>query len=167
MERIFPVLPAAVHDGGNRQARFDLMIGSLLAGVAFSHADVAAVHCMAEALGGLYDTPHGVANSMFMPVVTAFNAEAEPARHARAAAACGLPVANLGPESAAALLVESLAEMAESINIPQFSSLSYVKKEDFLRLAEAAAENGSTPSNCRLIGKEDYLRLFKEGYAAR
>jgi len=85
-----------------------MMLGSLLAGITFSHADVAAVHCMAEALGGLYDTPHGVANSMFFPIVTAFNAQADSQKHARAAAACGLPVAGLSSTEAASLLVQEL-----------------------------------------------------------
>ena len=44
------------------------MLASLIAGMAFSNADVGAVHCLAEAIGGLYDTPHGVANAVFLPV---------------------------------------------------------------------------------------------------
>lgn len=166
MEKIFPALRTAVHDGSNREARTEMMVGSLLAGVAFSHADVASVHCMAEALGGLYDTPHGVANSIFLPYVTAFNAPANPAKHARAAAICGLPVAGLSEEEAASLLVEELRKLAMEIGIPTFKSLGYVNPDDFDALADASAVNGSTPSNCRKIEKADYLRLFHEAYEA-
>lgn len=166
MEKIFPSLRQAVTEG-TRQARYDMMLGSLLAGIAFSHSDVAAVHCMAEALGGLYDTPHGVANSMFFPIITAYNASADPAKHARAAAACGLPVAGLAPEEAAALLVEELGAMAGDIGIPAFSSLSGVNPGDFGQLAESSWRNGSTPSNCREITREEYLRLFRECYLGK
>ncbi len=164
MEKIAPSLRTVVSEGNNKRARHDMMVGSLMAGIAFSHADVAAVHCMAEALGGMYDTPHGVANSMFLPVVTAFNAPADPAKHARAAAACGLRVDGLSHGEASSLLIEELEKMAKDIGIPVFGGLDYVNPEDFGLLAESSYLNGSTPSNCREITREDYLRLFTESY---
>jgi alcohol dehydrogenase len=163
MARIFPSLRAAVA-GDDSGARYNMMIGSLLAGIAFSHADVAAVHCMAEALGGLYDTPHGVANSMFFPIVTAFNVQADPAKHARAAQACGLPVAGLSDVEASSLLVRELEKLAADIGIPTFGSLDVVSEADFEKLADSSFMNGSTPSNCREISRDDYLRLFRENY---
>lgn len=147
----------------DRAARRDLMFGSLLAGLAFSHSDVGSVHCLAEALGGLYDTPHGVANSMFFPVVTAFNAKAAPERHAQAAAACGLAVSGLAPGEAAALFVSELARLASDIGIPAFRD-SGADPADFERLAEASFQNGSTPDNCRPVTREDYLRLLRRAW---
>ncbi len=167
MERIWRHLPVAVHDGSNQEARRQMMIGSLMAGMAFSHADVAAVHGMAEALGGLYDTPHGVANSMFLPYVTAFNAPADPVKHARVARICGVADANTSDVEATNLLVQALFKMADEIRIPRFSSLSYVRSEDFAALAEASYQNGSTPSNCRPIAVEDYRELLETAYAGR
>jgi alcohol dehydrogenase len=83
-------LRRAVGDGANAEAREGMMTASLIAGMAFGNADVAAVHCLAEAIGGLYDTPHGVANSVFLPFVFARNAEASPERHAEVAEALGI-----------------------------------------------------------------------------
>lgn len=164
MERIFPALRDAVKDGSNVKARYDMMIGSLLAGVAFSHADVAAVHCLAEALGGLYDTPHGVGNSMFLPAVTAYNLQADPARHARAAAACGLDTTGLSEREAGELLVRELEALSADIGIPSFAGYEGVREEDFPFLAEASERNGSTPSNCRAIDRDGYLQLLKDCY---
>lgn len=161
---IYPALRTVVQNGRDRQARYDMMVGSLMAGVAFSHSDVGAVHCLAEALGGLYDVPHGVANSMFFPAVTAFNAPAAPERHARVAAICGLPVTGLAAEEAARLLVDELAQLAADIGIPKFSSLKQVRPEDFAFLADSSYRNGSTPDNCREISMADYLRLLNESY---
>jgi len=161
---IFPALSLAVGDGSDRGARYDMMVGSLMAGIAFSHADVGAVHCMAEALSGMYDTPHGVANSLFLPVVTAFNAPADPDRHAALAAACGLPVTGLPAVEAASLLVTELVRLAGAIGIPALAEVPGVNPRDFEHLAESAWQNGSTPSNCRRVGKEDYLRLFENSY---
>ncbi|WP_153733441.1 iron-containing alcohol dehydrogenase, partial [Sporosarcina obsidiansis] len=54
-------LEKAVYGKDNESARENMLIGSLIAGIAFGNADTASVHCVAEAIGGLYDTPHGVA----------------------------------------------------------------------------------------------------------
>jgi alcohol dehydrogenase len=162
MGKIFPWLRTAVHHGNNEEARTALMLGSLLAGVAFSHADVAAVHCLAEALGGLYDIPHGAANSIFFPAVTAYNAAVDPKKHKQAAAACGLPVDGLTDEEASLLLVNELKKLSQEIGIPTFASYDCVKEEDFAFLAEASERNGSTPSNCRLIDKAGYLTILEK-----
>jgi alcohol dehydrogenase len=164
MRYIYPALPRAVRDGSDHEARDAMMFGSLLAGIAFSHADVAAVHCMAEAVGGLYDLPHGVANSIFLPVVTAYNASADYSKHAAAAAACGLSVGGTSDQEAAELLVRELANLAADIGIPRFRDLDQVNPADFQRLAQASAVNGSTPSNCRPVDETGYLALFKETY---
>ncbi len=164
MGLIWAALPAAVENGGDMRARFDMMVGSLMAGIAFSHADVGAVHCMAESLGGLYDTPHGIANSIFLPPVTAFNAETSPERHARAATACGLNVAGLSAPKAASVLVRELARLSARIGIPGFREIPGVDPCDFPVLAAASYTNGSTPSNCREITEDDYLELFSRAF---
>jgi alcohol dehydrogenase len=164
MEYIYPALPLAVSDGNNTSARYRMMVGSLMAGIAFSHADVAAVHCLAEALGGLYDIPHGVGNSMFLPAITAYNASADAARHARAAAACGLDIIGLSDQEAASLLVTELEQLSQQIGIPSFAGYNGVQVEDFAFLADAAEKNGSTPSNCRTIIKDDYRAILEACY---
>jgi len=164
IERIYPALPAVVRDGSNKQARDDMMIGSVMAGIAFSHSDVGAVHCLAEAIGSLYDTPHGTANSVFLPAVTAFNAEADPRRHARIAMACGLDTGQLKAEEASRLLVDKLAELSFGVGIPRFSNLEGVDPKDFEYLAEISKINGSTPSNCRSISKKDYYKILQDCY---
>lgn len=157
-------LVGAVEDGANSALRHDLMLGSLMAGIAFSHADVGAVHCMAEAVGGYYDIAHGAANSMFLPAVTAFNASFDPPRHAALAEACGLPAGGCSEAERSALLAENFKKLAREINIPLFSSFAVVDPADFPFLARSAALNGSTPSNCRPITEDDYLNLFEAAY---
>jgi alcohol dehydrogenase len=164
MRNIYSALPRVVRDGSDYEARDAMMFGSLLAGLAFSHSDVAAVHCMAEAVGGLYDIPHGVANSIFLPVVTAYNATADYNKHAAAAVACGLPVGGLSDQEAAEYLVRELALLGAEIDIPRLKDLDMINPADFPRLAQASAINGSTPSNCRPVNEKDYLALFKKTY---
>lgn len=159
-------LPAAVRDGTDRAAREGMMMASLLAGMAFGNTDVAAVHCLAEAIGGRYDTPHGVANSVFLPHVFAFNAEAAPERHAAVAGALGLDVRDRGHAESAMGAVAAIAGLAAEVGIPRFAALAGVDPADFPLLAETAKRNVSDPSNCRELTADDYLALLRSAWAA-
>ncbi|MBW1803734.1 MAG: iron-containing alcohol dehydrogenase, partial [Deltaproteobacteria bacterium] len=87
---IFGSLEDAYKDiKGNAKAREDLMLGSTLAGFAFGNSDVGSVHCIAESVGSVYDTPHGVANSIFLPVVMEYNMPVVTARYAEIARIAG------------------------------------------------------------------------------
>jgi alcohol dehydrogenase len=165
MRLIAEHLVAAVDDGANLRAREGMMYASTIAGCAFGNTDVGAVHCISEAIGGLYDTPHGVANSLFLPWVFAFNKEADPVRHADVAEALGIPRTGRSDEDAAADASRWLEDLAERIAIPRFADLPGVDPADFDRLAAASEENGSTPSNARKITKADYRALLDAAYA--
>lgn len=165
MKKIVPSLEKAVLHGDDQQARHDMMYGSLLAGLAFSHADVAAVHCLAEALGSKYNTPHGVANSIFLPIVTAYNVPANSKKHADVAEIFGVERHKMTNEHASQLLIEKLVHLSDAIKIPKLSELGYVREKDFSQLAQFAYDNGSTPSNCRTVRVDDYLQLLKEAFS--
>ena len=70
VERILSALPTAVHDGGNLQAREDMLQAASMACLALGNAPAAApVHNCSHALGALYHIPHGRANGVLLPVV--------------------------------------------------------------------------------------------------
>ena len=165
MRMIAGNLVAVVDDGSNLTAREAMMYGSLIAGMAFGNTDVGAVHCISEAIGGLYDTPHGVANSVFLPWVFTFNKDADVTRHANVAECLGIPREGRSDAAMAAAAAENLADLAERIGIPRFADLPGVDPVDFDRLAEASEANGSTPSNARPIATADYRRILDEAYA--
>lgn len=58
---------------GNVEARGEMLFGSMLAGMAFANAPVAAVHALAYPLGGHFHVPHGLSNALVLPHVLAFN----------------------------------------------------------------------------------------------
>lgn len=158
-------LRAAVADGSDLDARTEMALGSLIAGYAFGNADVGGVHCMAEAIGGFYDTPHGVANSVFLPLVTEFNVPSNVQKHADIARALGADTAGMAPEDAAAAGVQAIRQLAKDLQIPRFSDLPGVKESDFETLAKLAAANVSAESNPRPAGDREYLELFREAWA--
>ena len=69
-------LDEVVHNGGNREARQAMLLGSCLAGQAFANAPVAAVHALAYPLGGHFHIPHGLSNALVLPHVLGFNGNA-------------------------------------------------------------------------------------------
>lgn len=162
IELITNNLVNAVKNGENINARACMLVGSLLAGMAFSHSDVGSVHCMAEALGGVYDAPHGVCNAVLLPYVMEYNAEFCLERYARIAQAMGEIFDTM--EEGAMKAVERVKKLSVDVGLPSFKSLG-VKEEDLEKLADMAAKNISTKSNPREMSKEDYLVLFKKALA--
>ncbi|GHA60707.1 alcohol dehydrogenase [Amylibacter ulvae] len=63
----------ACTDGQNREARSEMLLGSMLAGMSFANAPVAAVHALAYPLGGHFHVPHGLSNALVLPHVLEFN----------------------------------------------------------------------------------------------
>ena len=166
MRMIASHVEASVRDGSDRAAREAMMLGSMIAGMAFGNADVAAVHCISEAIGGLYDTPHGVANSVFLPMVFAHNIAADPRRHADVSECLGIPRDGRSDEAVAQAGADRLTELSRAVGIPRFRDLALVDPEDFPRLAAASLINGSTPSNARELTEVDYLMLLERAYEA-
>ncbi|MGB4367480.1 MAG: iron-containing alcohol dehydrogenase [Acetomicrobium sp.] len=162
IELITNNLVNAVKNGENINARACMLVGSLLAGMAFSHSDVGSVHCMAEALGGVYDAPHGVCNAVLLPYVMEYNAEFCLERYARIAQAMGEIFDTM--EEGAMKAVERVKKLSVDVGLPSFKSLR-VKEEDLEKLADMAAKNISTKSNPREMTKDDYLTLFKRALA--
>ena len=154
-------LRKAYANGQNRQARYDVTLGSLLAGIAFGNSDVGAVHCISETLGGFYDIPHGVANAIYLPFVVQHNLMAEPERFAALARALGGGIA-LGTSDAGEQLVGMLRKLNRDLGIPSASEAG-VRDEDIPHLAEVCATNVSVESNARTMTASDFSHLLEAG----
>jgi alcohol dehydrogenase len=176
---IFRHLPGAHHDiRANAAAREGLMMGSLLAGMAFGNSDVGAVHCLAESVGSLYDTPHGLANAVFLPYVMEFNLTAASGKYALAAAALlprgarneevGIatqPWIEGGQEGAARRLIDEIRRLSREIGIPNFRELG-IPESDYEFIARKSVENNSNASNARPAGVDDYLGILRRAAAS-
>jgi alcohol dehydrogenase len=151
-------LAAAVAHGGDVEARSGMLLGSTLAGVAFSHSDVGSVHCLAEALGGIYDAPHGLCNAVILPAVMRYNMNHSKDRYAAIAAAMGESFAST--DEGAEIAVRAVEALAREVSLPDFAGLG-VREADFDTLAGTAAANGSNISNPRPMRKQDYVNLLE------
>ncbi|MBS3942682.1 MAG: iron-containing alcohol dehydrogenase [Dethiobacter sp.] len=154
-------LVEAVNNGSNIEARAGMLMGSLLAGMAFSHSDVGSVHCMAETLGGIYDAPHGVCNSILLPYVMEYNKDYCKEKYAKIAKVMGIKFSTA--DEGADRAIDKIKELSKEVNLPSFSILK-VKEADLEMMAEVSFKNGSTPSNPRPMTKEDYLVVFRKAH---
>jgi alcohol dehydrogenase len=158
IELIAVYLKSAVADGDNLEARAGMLLGSVLAGIAFSHSDVAAVHCVAEALGGKYDAAHGVCNAVVLPAVMEYNMEYCKEQYARIAVAMGMTYENI--DEGARQAVMAVQQLAADVHLPEFGALG-VQQNDLEELAVNSFKNGSNIDNPRPMTKDDYLSLFQ------
>jgi len=141
--------------------RENLMFGSTIAGFAFGNSDVTAVHCISESIGALYDIPHGVANSIFLPHVLSYNLPDCFVKMATLARQTGIDEAD--DMTAAEFFIQNIKKLSKRLGIPLFRDLN-IGKEQFDRISKMSFENNSTPSNPRKLGQEDYLNILENAY---
>ena len=141
------------------------MLGSIMAGIAFTNSYLGAVHSFSERLGGFYDIPHGIANAIFLPFVTEFNISADYEKHAAVAAAMGIDTYGMDDREASEALVKKLFEMNEALGIPKFSELEMVNPKDFPEIAHLCETHPcGFKANPRDITYEDYMDIFNKAY---
>ena len=158
IELVSKYLRRAVANGSDIEARAGMLMGSLLGAISFSHSDVAAVHCIAESLGGMYDKPHGVCNAVCLPVVMDYSKNHCIEKYARIAKAMGINYAS-EMEGAEAAVAE-VKKLSSDVGIPSFSSFG-ISESEYREIAVKSHENLSNDSNPRLLGVDDYLEILK------
>jgi alcohol dehydrogenase len=166
IELIALQLEAATADGSNLEARSAMLLGSLIAGIAFANADTAAVHAMAEALGGVFDVPHGVANAVCLPYVMTFNLEAVPEKTARIGRAMGLSTLDLPVKEAAEAAVEEVRGLLRRLGTPSLRDLG-VTETDIPLLVSIAMMNTGNIDNPVEVDEESFTMLFHQALTRR
>jgi len=154
-------LRQAVAYGQNLKARDGMLMGSLMAGMAFGSAPVGAVHAMAHTLGGFYDTPHGVANAILLPWVMEYNMIACPERFGDIAEAMGENVEGLSMVEKAEKAIMAVKRLSKDISIPTLREVG-CKEEDIPELASMAAKDMNVNGNPRPMPAEDMEKVYKK-----
>ena len=135
-------LLTAYEDGKNIRARGSMLEASYLAGLAFTRAYVGYVHSIAHNLGGMYGTPHGLANAVILPYVLDYYGKKAWKSLAKLARASGF-VATDGKtdEEIANAFIARIREMNAAMNIPE--KFDFIKEEDVPLIAERALKEGN------------------------
>lgn len=132
---IFRYLERAYKDGEDMEARTEMLIAAYKAGFAFTRAGVGNVHAIAHTLGGLYNTPHGLANAVILPIVLEDYGPAVEGKLAHLAEITGLMTAGGDKEKAAAFIREIRA-MNRRMNIP--TGFDFIQEKDIPQMVKWA-----------------------------
>ena len=124
---IFRYLERAYRDGNDMEARSMMLLASFKAGFAFTHACVGNVHAIAHTLGGLYNTPHGLANAVILPIVLEDYGDVVYEKLAHLAELTGVKDSGSTEEKAKAFIAEIRA-MNQRMEIP--TGFDFIKEED-------------------------------------
>ncbi|MFZ4438396.1 MAG: iron-containing alcohol dehydrogenase [Syntrophales bacterium] len=158
-------LRTAVHDGTNIEAREAMLLGSLYAGLGLANAGVTAVHSLSYPLGGKYGISHGLANTIMLPRVMAFNLPGAQEKFADIAEIMGEIVDNLPLREAAYLAVEAVEALIEDCGV--FTTLEELEipEADFPELAKVAMTVARPLANnpCKMT-PEEMVEIYQECY---
>lgn len=136
---IFENLEKAYEDGKDIEARENMLVASFYAGMAFTRAYVGYVHAIAHNLGGLYGTPHGLANAVILPHVLEYYGETAHEKLAKLADIVGID--GDSDKEKAEKFIEEIKEMNEEMDIPEH--FDFIKDEDIPTIVARALKEGN------------------------
>jgi alcohol dehydrogenase class IV len=159
-------LEQAYRSGSDMPAREAMLLGSYLAGMAFTRAGVGYVHAIAHQFGALYHLPHGLANAIVLPYVLDYSRPNCNGRLAQLARVAGLPFEGQTDDALAAAFVEKVRQLNSVLSIPR--TVEALREKDFERIVDNAfAEAHGTYGVPRYLGRRDAHDLLSRLLPAR
>ncbi|MFR6537348.1 MAG: lactaldehyde reductase [Lachnospiraceae bacterium] len=143
------------------EGREGMALGQYIAGMGFSNVGLGIAHSMAHTLGAVYDTPHGVACAMMLPIVMEYNKEYSGEKYREIARAMGVKgVDEMSADEYRKAAVDAVAQLSQDVGIP--TKLEAIKEEDLQFLAESAFADACCPGNPKDTNVEDLKELFRK-----
>ena len=139
---------------------FQLMLGSLQAGLAFSNASLGAVHAMSHSMGGLLDLPHGECNSILLEHIIRINFDTVPERYRDIAKQLGLSVDNVSNFLLLEMIIDRIASIRSSLNIPASIKVAGLSEQTVDYLVENALNDPCMVTNPRILTKEEVRSIY-------
>ena len=140
--------------------REGMALGQYIAGMGFSNVGLGIDHAMAHTLSAHYDTPHGVACAMFLPISMEFNKEYTGERLREVARAMGVQgVDSMSQEEYRNAAIDAVKALSKDVGIPE--TLDKIKEEDLDQLATDALNDACYPGNPREASKEQVIEMFR------
>ena len=145
----------------DEEGRKGMALGQYIAGMGFSNVGLGIAHSMAHTLGAVYDTPHGVACAMMLPIVMEYNADCTGEKYREIARAMGVEgVDAMSVEEYRAAAVNAVKQLSRDVGIPE--KLEALKEEDLPFLAQSAYDDACRPGNPKDCDVESLTALFRK-----
>ena len=143
------------------EGREGMALGQYVAGMGFSNVGLGIDHAMAHTLSAHYDTPHGVACAMFLPITMEFNRDYCGERYREIARAMGVKgVDEMSKEEYTDAAIAAVRQLSEDVGIPKKNEK--IREEDLDQLATDALNDACYPGNPREATKEQVIEMFRQ-----
>lgn len=164
VKRIFSYLPAAYHDGKNEEARVEMSVAALEAGIAFNNASVTLIHGMSRPIGALFHVAHGLSNAMLIKVCLSYALEGAYDRFAELGRAIGAASLEDSEKEAAEIFLAAAVRLTEELETPTLAEFG-IEKQAFFdvieKMAFDAMDSGSPQNTRREISQADIEQLYR------
>ena len=154
-------LEKAYNNGKDMEARNNMLKASFYAGAAFTRAFVGYVHAIAHNLGGMYNTPHGLANAVILPYVLEWYGKSAQKPLSKLADLIGITSENMSIEDKAKAFIEEIRRMNKAMNIPE--KFDFIKEEDIPTLVARALKEGNPGYPVpKIMNKNDCEQVIRQ-----
>lgn len=164
VKRIFQYLPIAFRDGKNEEARVQMSVAALEAGIAFNNSSVTLIHGMSRPIGALFHVAHELSNAMLMKECLSFALEGAYDRFADLGRAIGAADGADSAETASAKFQAAVVALTEELETPTLAEFG-IDKEAFFNVIEKMAydamESGSPQNTQKEITQADIEQMYK------
>ena len=142
------------------EGREGMALGQFVTGMAFSNVGLGIAHSMAHTLGATYNTPHGVACAMLLPIVMEYNQEATGDKFQKIAEAMGVDTTGMSQEEYRKAAIDAVRKLSADVGIPE--KIDALREEDLDFLAESAYADACRPGNPKETSVADMKELFRK-----
>ena len=139
--------------------REGMALAQYVTAMAYSNVGLGIAHSMAHTLGAVYDTPHGVACAMMLPIVMEFNKEYTGEKYKAIAEAFGVDTTGMDQETYRQAAIDAVQQLSIDVGIP--TKLEKLKEEGLPFLCESAAADACAPGNPRPASLEQFEEMFR------
>lgn len=140
--------------------REGMALAQYVTAMAYSNVGLGIAHSMAHTLGAVYDTPHGVACAMMLPIVMEFNQEYTGDKFKNIAEAFGVDTTGMDQKTYRKAAIDAVKQLSKDVGIPK--KLDALKEEDLPFLCKSAAADACAPGNPREATLADFEAMFRK-----
>lgn len=165
VKRIFKYLPIAYENGHDLEAREEMSIAALEAGMAFNNSSVTLVHGMSRPIGALFHVPHGISNAMLLGVCLEYALSGTYEKFGDLGRIIGVAKAEMHDEEAAKAFLVAVKGLCDTCEVPSLEKYG-IKRDDFVaqieKMSADAIASGSPANTRREIGEKEVADLYRK-----
>ena len=165
VKRIFRYLPIAYREGENQEAREQMALAALEAGIAFNNSSVTIIHGMSRPIGALFHVAHGLSNAMLLKECLSFALPGAWKRFGDLGRAVGAASETDTDQEAGRKFLAEVESLVQELDIPDLEGAG-IQREKFFevidKMAHDAMESGSPQNTMRDVTEEQVKEIYKK-----